>query len=144
MRVGFLLTYAAFAYGCVVIGLAVGRFRDLRPRWSGPGLLAISAIGALALPAIEFPAETLNGFQGLDLLSLVASIGLAAVTVTAVPLRRMAAACLVGILGGNLLIQHFTTRGSTDRYGLFVAAVAAGGAALWAAAGVRGAPEGRR
>jgi hypothetical protein len=144
VRVGFLLTYGAFGYGCVVVGLAAARFRDLRLRPSACGLLAAVAIASLALPAIEFPAETLNGFQGLDLLSVIAAVALAGTAIVSRSFRAVAALCLAGILAGNLLIQHFTTRGSTDRYGLAVATVAAVASTVCGLLGVRGSPEARR
>ena len=154
VRLGFLLTYAAFAYGCVVVGAAALRVRNLRgTRRKVGGLLvaalAVAAVTALALPAIRFPAETLNGFEGLDLLSLLMVLALALVLVlggltgTLDSLRPAAAACLTGVLGGNLLIQRFTTRGTSVEYGLWWATAFAG-AALVAALGVRGQQEERR
>jgi hypothetical protein len=154
VRAGFLITYAAFAYGCVVVGAAALRFRQLRfVRAEALGLVAAAfaavAIAALALPAIRFPAETLNGFEGLDLLSVVIVIALAVLIVVAGfsgaldTLRWPAAACLTGVLAGNLIIQRFTTRGTSVEYGLWWATAMAG-MALVAALGVRGRREDRR
>jgi len=154
VRVGFLLTYAAFAYGCVVNGAAVLRVRQVRasrPRAGGLIVAAASAgsIATLSLPAIRFPYETLSGFEGLDILSVVIVVALALVLVIGGfttgfdSLRRPAAACLVGVLGGNLMIQRFTTRGTSVEYGLWWATGIAG-VALVAALGVRGPQESRR
>ncbi len=144
VRAGFLLTYAAFAYGCVVTGMAVLHLRSVRLRASLAGVLAAGAIGALALPAIEFPDETLNGFRGLDVLSVIVAVALAAVVIVDGSMRLAAALCLAGVLTGNWLIQHYTTRGSTDRYGLLVACSAALGsvaAALWRVRGAADTPR---
>jgi hypothetical protein len=154
VRVGFLVTYAAFAYGCVVVGAAAVRWRQLRwTRTAALGLVAalgsVAAVGALTLPAIRFPDETLNGFEGLDLLSVLVAVALAVVVLLAgfteglESLRLPAAACLTGDLAGNLIIQRFTTRGTSVEYGLWWATAMAG-VALIAALGVRGRPEDRR
>jgi hypothetical protein len=166
VRVGFLLTYTAFAYGCVVVGAAALR---LPHHWRRPGIeaptghldapestwlrwvaaaSAVASIAALALPAIRFPTETLSGFRGLDALSVIIAVSLASVVFAGVSspfarLRLSAASCLAGVLGGNLVIQRFTTRGTTVEYGLWWAT----GLALLAcvaALGVRGRPEERR
>jgi hypothetical protein len=161
VRVGFLLTYTASAYGCVVVGAAVLRLPSFwrhRVRDTGSGdariawvmaIAAVCSVAALALPAIRFPTETLNGFEGLDLLSVVIVSALALVILIggftrgfgALPLS--AAACLAGVLAGNLLIQRFTTRGTSVEYGLWWATGLAG-VALIASLGVRGQPEERR
>ncbi|MEY2423638.1 MAG: hypothetical protein QOI95_3705 [Acidimicrobiaceae bacterium] len=154
VRVGFLLTYGAFAYGCVVVGAAAVRVRHLQG--SRPGRVAlvasaavVAAVAALSLPAIRFPTETLTGFEGLDLLSVLIVIALAGVVVAAgfvrafETLRSAAAACLTGVLAGNLLIQRFTTRGTSVAYGLWWATGLAV-VALIAALGVRGRYEGHR
>jgi hypothetical protein len=154
VRVGFLLTYTAFAYGCVVVGAAALRIRRVQgPRADVPALVAalaaVAAVAALALPAIRFPAETLSGFEGLDLLSVLIVLALALViliggfTSTFGTLLVPATGCLVGVLGGNLLIQRFTTRGTSVEYGLWWATGMAA-VALIAALGVRGQPEERR
>jgi hypothetical protein len=164
VRVGFLLTYAAFAYGCVVVGAAVLRIPafwrprdpdrdsgDARIKWvtAVTALSAVGAVAALALPAIRFPAETLNGFEGLDLLSVLIVLALAFVllagglTGTFASLRLPAAACFTGVLAGNLVIQRFTTRGTSVEYGLWWATGAAA-VSMVAALGVRGRPEERR
>ena len=144
VRVGFLVTYAAFAYGCVVVWMSVARARHDREPVSVWGVLstgfAVAAVVLLGLPAIEFPDETLNGFRGLDVLSLLSAVALAA-AVVAGAMRFEAALCLSGVLVGNLLIQHFTTRGSVDRYGLALATTAALAAAVCALPGVRGRRE---
>jgi hypothetical protein len=163
VRIGFLLTYTAFAYGCVVVGAAVVRVpsfwrpqirnagrRDARTRWRwGASFAAVAAVAALAMPAIRFPTETLSGFEGLDLLSVLIVLALALVLVaggftsTFDSLRPPAAVCLAGVLGGNLLIQRFTTRGTSVEYGLWWATGMAGVAVI-ASLGVRGRQEERR
>ena len=154
VRVGFLLTYTAFAYGCVVVGAAVLRMRRVRGPRAEAGALVVAAaaamaVAALALPAIRFPNETLNGFEGLDLLSvsIVLALGLVllvgGVTSTFDSLRLPAAACLGGVLAGNLLIQRFTTRGTSVEYGLWWA-TGISGVALIASLGVRGRQDERR
>jgi hypothetical protein len=161
VRVGFLLTYIAFAYGCVVLGAAVLRLRsfwrpEIRNVGSGDARMrrvvaasAVASIAALTLPAIRFPAETLSGFEGLDKLSILITSALALVlliggfTRTFGTLLLPAAACLAGVLGGNLLIQRFTTRGTSVEYGLWWATGMAGVAVI-ASLGVRGPPEERR
>jgi hypothetical protein len=160
VRVGFLLTYIAFAYGCVVVGAAALRVpsfwrakgptadsADARVKWLAAAF-AVASIAALALPAIRFPTETLSGFRGLDTLSVIIAVALgfvvfAGMSSTFDSLRLSAASCLAGVLGGNLVIQRFTTRGTTVEYGLWWAT----GLALLtcvAALGVRGRPEERR
>jgi hypothetical protein len=164
VRVGFLLTYGAFAYGCVVVGAAALRLPSFwRPRspdvgsgdarigWVGrvAAAAAVASIAALALPAIRFPAETLNGFEGLDLLSVFIVIALTAVVLVAGfsrtfdSLLSAAAACLAGVLAGNLLIQRYTTRGTSVEYGLWWATGLAVVAVI-ASLGVRGQDEGHR
>ena len=161
VRVGFLLTYTAFAYGCVVVGAATLRapsfwrakdpdadFSDARTRWIAV-VGAVASTAALALPAIRFPTKTLNGFEGLDLLSVLIVLALALVIViggftsTLGTLRLPAAACLAGVLAGNLVIQRFTTRGTTVEYGLWWATGLAVVGCI-AALGVRGQQEERR
>ena len=154
VRVGFLVTYTAFAYGCVVVGAAVLRVRRIRgPRADVGGLVAaiaaVAAVVALTLPAIRLPTETLSGFEGLDLLSLLIVLALALVILidafgrTFGTLVLPATGCLAGVLGGNLLIQRFTTRGTSVEYGLWWATGMAG-VALIASLGVRGRQEERR
>jgi hypothetical protein len=165
VRVGFLVTYAAFAYGCVVIGAAALRLPSFwRPNGPDVGAgdartrrgaaaasagAAVAAIGALAMPAIRFPAETLSGFEGLDLLSVIIVVALgvvvaiAAVNRTFDSLRLPATACLEGVLAGNLLIQRYITRGTAVEYGLWWSTAAAA-LSVAAALGVRGRPEERR
>lgn len=154
VRVGFLLTYAAFAYGCVVVGAAALRVRQLRgPRAPLGGVVAAAAaaaaVVALVLPAIRFPTETLSGLEGLDRLSLLIVLALALVVLVAgftrafETLRSPATACLTGVLAGNLLIQRFTTRGTSVEYGLTWATGMAA-VALIASLGVRGQREEHR
>lgn len=158
MRVGALVLFASFGYACVVVGAAVLRLGRLGPVAVRAGGIvaaagAVSAVAALSLPAIRFPSETFDGFRGLDPLSVLAAVLLAAVIVAAAvavgldSLRVPAALCLLGVLGGNLLIQRFTARDLAVETGLWWttggAAVSLIGA-LVAAGGVRGAPETRR
>jgi hypothetical protein len=161
VRVGFLLTYTGFAYGCVVVGAAVLRVpsfwrpKDPNTAAGAAGLKwvvaagAVGSVAALALPAIRFPTETLNGFEGLDLLSVSIVMALALViliggfTRAFGTLKLPAAACLAGILGGNLIIQRFTTRGTSVEHGLWWATGMAA-VALIASLGVRGRQEERR
>ena len=159
VRIGFLATYTAFAYGCVVVGWAALRLwrpdvRDAGPggarkRW-GAAVLAVVSVGALALPAIEFPDETLSGFRGLDALSVIMTVALAVVIVTAAfvtkldDLRVPASVCLTGVLAGNLLIQRFTTRGTTVGYGLWCTTIVAAICLVTSLMGVRGGEDTRR
>jgi hypothetical protein len=109
----------------------------------------VGSVAALALPAVRFPTETLSGFEGLDLLSVLIVLAVAAVALAAAfsrafaTLRLPATACLAGVLGGNLLIQRYTTRGTAVEYGLWWATVMAL-LTFVAALGVRGPAEERR
>jgi hypothetical protein len=153
--VGFLVVYLSWACGAglVVWGaralvLDLGR-GDPRPLDAGPGssrwfVLGSLALllGSLALPWIGGPAAdgsgelVLSGWQGLDVLSLAGMVVLVALAALLV-LRPNAgdedrrllldgtAACLVGVVAGNALIQLSEPAGSRLEWGAVVSLVLA-------------------
>jgi hypothetical protein len=151
VQLGFGLCFVSFG-GAIAVLLLMFQL-DRAPR--GPARIAvcaltIGAVGALWLPAYEGVSRdtgTLvveSGWSGLDPVSVVAVVAMAAVmaAVTLVPrvsskVVAGAAASQAGLLVGNLLIQAFTERPTSVRFGLPVASGLSVAAVLASLVGVR-------
>jgi hypothetical protein len=147
VKLGFALCFAAFGGSLAVVVLA---FQIDRARWRRltgvVSLLCVGAIGALWFPAyegIDTVTGTLRietGWSGLDPVSLVAIITMAAVTLVprvSPQIVAGAAASQAGLFVGNLLIQAFTERPTSMRFGLPIATGLSVAAFLTSLAGVR-------
>jgi hypothetical protein len=147
VKLGFALCFAAFGGAIAVVLLA---FQLDRGRWRGLtvviSLLSFGAIAALWLPAYEgvsgvtgsLRVET--GWSGLDPVSLVGIVAMAVVTIVprvSPQIVAGAAASQAGLFVGNLLIQAFTERPTSLRFGLPVASGLSAAAFLTSLTGVR-------
>jgi hypothetical protein len=147
VQLGFGLCFVSFG-GALAVLLLMFQL-DRAPR--GPAriavcALAIGAVGALWLPAYEGVSRdtgTLvveSGWSGLDPVSVVAVVAMAAVTLVPRVSSKVvagAAASQAGLLVGNLLIQAFTERPTSVRFGLPVASGLSVAAVLASLVGVR-------
>jgi len=138
VQAGFGLCFVAFG-GAVAVVLVAPQLEPARRRRRATAVLAAATLASMWLPAYEGVAVRTgrlvveSGWTGLDPVSLVAIATM--VAVIAWPRSRAdialgAAASAAGLLVGNLLIQSFTARPTSVRYGLGVAAALAGATAV--------------
>jgi hypothetical protein len=120
---GFTIVWIAFGAGLIAIYLAL--IADRRPPRSLFVVVpAAATLAALFLPAIrgtEAAADrvVLTSWAGLDAISVATIVVL--VIATAAWSSWACAASAVALLGGNLVIQSTTTRGTEVAWGLPVA-----------------------
>jgi hypothetical protein len=147
VQLGFGLCFVAFG-GAIAVPLLASQLERVprRPLGIVVGVVSVGAAAALWLPAYQgVYADTgalvvESGWSGLDPLSVMGILGMAAVTlVPRVSPHAVAAAAAsqAGLLLGNLLIQAFTDRPTSLRFGLPVATGLSIAAVLVSLAGVR-------
>ena len=142
VQLGFVLCFVAFGGAITVVLVALQLGPDQR-RSPATVVLAAATVATLWLPAYEGIATRTgrlvveSGWTGLDPVSLVAIVAMAAVLAwprTRADVAAGAAASAAGLLVGNWLIQTFTTRATSVRFGLGVGASLAIATAVVAAA----------
>ena len=133
VQLGFGLCFIAFG-GAIAVVLVALQLEPARRRHVATAVLAVATVASLWLPAYEGVARRTghlvveSGWTGLDPVSLVAIAAMVAVILwprTRADLAVGAAASAAGLLVGNWLIQAFTARPTSVRFGLGVAAALA-------------------
>jgi hypothetical protein len=147
VQLGFCLCFVAFGGAIAVLVLAFQLERVPRsPVGNLVAVLTFGAVGAMWFPAYQgVYGETgalvvESGWSGLDPVSLAGIVAMAVVTLVprlSPQVVAGAAASQAGLLLGNLLIQAFTDRPTSLRFGVPLAAGLSVAAVIASLAGVR-------